>query len=285
MEATQETQPEQGFIRTTLKERGPQLPLGVIGMDRNVHQTFETRRWRMAEEKVLGERREVTEKQGGNMGKYVSVVLSNMCSMMGSYDWKDMKPETPEREAIISQMWMGDVFYAWCWLRLQALGERLPLRPTSPFTGEAFDMVADLGTVEVDIPKSFESTLWTYKLVEPIPFRGKQIKEFLMGPARWASIERLDNPTLGQAKAAIIAAHIYRLPAFKGDDGEMLELPVLESDLDEMGKRDIEGLADAINDHGFGPIMKVDAVCPKTRRPFEAAIDWKYDSFFGSGSQ
>jgi len=179
-------------------------------------------------------------------------------------------------------MWMPDVFYAYCWLRYKAMGHELPLSPQSPYVKDLkFDMIADLRTLEVEVPETLDSLLWDYKLKKPIKIRGHEITDFKMGPQRWANVERMDNADVGAAKAAVIAGCIHRLP----DDHPTKEVAVSEAELDVLGKIDIENLAKQIDDRGAGPIMRVKAICPKTKREFDAPIDWRYDQFFGTGSQ
>jgi hypothetical protein len=274
--------------KTTLAERGPLLPIGILGHDGKRHQDIAVRPWRMKEERALGRRREQNTEAGDNFGKYVSVVLSMMCTKLGTNDWSEMKTDnTSDRELVVSQMWMPDVFYAYCWLRLASLKPTIPMTLISPHApGTKFDFEADIRTLEVVVPSSLDACMWEYTLNDPITLRSKRVTKLVLGPQRWSTVERIDDTSMGTAKATVIASSIHQLPgAFVDAGGRPVDVMILDDELDEMSKLDLETLTDEINKRGVGPILKVDAVCPKTKKPFEAAIDWRFDRFFGIGSQ
>lgn len=260
---------------TTVAAQGPQLPLGTAQ-----GKTVAVRTWRLKEERVLGVRREEEDKR--NMGKYVSIILATMCTSLGGHNWDGPIPEkdTAERELVVGQMWMPDVFYAYVWLRIQAMGKELPMTVTCPkCPGKSeFDWVGDLTTIEVKCPESLEDAMWHYKLHVPITIRGKEVTMFVMGPPRWHHVENVTDTSMGGAKSKVIHAHLHRIPELQ--EGEVA---LAESEMDELVKRDIEGLADAINNNGFGPRMSVDCKCPKGHTINEA-IDWRFDTFFGISS-
>lgn len=240
----------------------------------------------MKEEKILGHRREESESKSTNLGKYVSIVLATMCTRLGSYDWSELKESgTADREIVLSQMWMPDVFYAYCWLRYQAMGPNVPMTLRSPFTGDEFPFTADLRSLEVEIPDSLDACLWKYRLKHPLVIRGKTVTEFTLGPQRWSTIEQMSDVSTGAAKATVISASIRAMDGILDKDGKPVDVPLVDSELDEMTKLDLETLADEINRRTVGPIMKITATCPKKKKTFDATIDWRYDHFFGAGSR
>ena len=268
------------FITKTVGELGAMLPLGPVGQDGTHQRLIDVRRWRMKEEKVLGRRREQDDKQ--NMGKYVSIVLATMCTKLAGHDWNEFKEsDTADRELSVSQMWMGDVFYAYVWLRIKSMGNELPLDLTSPFKPQldSFPFTGDLNTVEVKIPNSLDDCMWTYALKEPFEIRGHMVKKLVMGPARWFNVEQMGDTSSGAAKSTVIHASIHFIPEVQ--EGQ---IALAEEEIEEMGKLDIETIADEINTNGFGPQMQIEAQCPYTKRTFKQPIDWRYDSFFGISS-
>lgn len=265
---------------TTVAELGARMPLGLKSGDGKLHQQLAARSWRLKEERALGHRRE--ELQGENMGRYVSVVLSTMLTRFGDRDWSEWRDkDTTERELVISQLWMPDVFYAYVWLRIQAMGNSLPMGLKCPRCQAKladFDWIGDLSTLEVRVPASVEDALWQYILQDPLTIRTKQVTKMVMAPPRWHHIEAIGDTTVGAAKASVIHASIHQLPEVQ--EGE---IALDESELDEMSKRDVEALADKINDNGYGPRMTLEPICPRGHR-FDVPIDWRYDSFFGISS-
>ena len=116
--ATEVEKTQKSVYTQTIQERGPVLPLGIADSGGNYHQDISVKPWRMKEERELGELRD--QNKDANLAKYVSMVLSTMCTRLGPHDFTNM--EFDHKRLVISQMFMADVFYAYVWLRIQALG-------------------------------------------------------------------------------------------------------------------------------------------------------------------
>lgn len=269
--------------KVTLQEQGPMLPLGVINSDGDYSKDIATKRWRMAEERELGDIRD--KNRDVNVAQFVSMVLATMCTKLGNHDLEKMKPE--ERRAVISQMYMGDVFYAYVWLRMKTLGNELHLNLSCPNCRNKFPFVADLNTIEVDVCDGLDDSLWVYDLKEPFDIRGKQVTSLLLGPARWTSLENMrgvGGMNTGAAKAGVILGSIHGIANWKDDKGKPQKVALAESELDEMVKVDIESITNRIDEHAIGPNMSVEGVCTRCRYNYKLAIDWGYDNFFGDSS-
>lgn len=259
----------------TISQQGPSLPLGITGV-----RDIALRPWRMKEEKELGELREKNRDQ--NMASYVSMVIGSMYTKMGPHVFETMKPE--EKRVHISQMFMADVFYAYVWLRISALGSDMELKIACPFCGKKSQLTADLGTIEVKSVPELAKAAWEYSLKTPFTIRGKQVKSLLLAPPRWDSIESIPaGQTLnaGTAKAAVIRSSIIGL------NGAEEAAPLADHELDEMSKLDIEKLTAGMEAHAVGPMMSLDTECQNVRckSAVKMPIDWNYDSFFSSSSR
>lgn len=258
----------------TIGKRGPRLPLG-IQLRGETFQDIAVRRWRMKEERQLGELRD--EHKDANLAVYVSIVLATMCTRLGPHDFDKMS--LVERRLAISQMYLGDVMYAYVWLRIKSLGSDFHIKFKPPMAKEALDITADLNTVEVAGAESIEAAVWEYELADPIELRGHTVSKFKLGPVRWATMENVDQ--LGQSEnLAVVKEAMLQASIFGTDQHEALHLT--DSDLDELSKLDIERLTTAIDENSIGPIMKIDG--EYRRRPYSARIDWGYDSFFAVSS-
>lgn len=278
-EATKAKDP---FITTTLAERGPVLPIGVLQPDGGVNRSLEVRPWRMKEERELGALKQQAGEEGGTLANYISMVLGYMCPQIGGNRFETN--QVTMAQVKIGQMYMADVFHAYCWLRLQALGHELPFKLKSPNTNKEFEWTADLRTLEVRTIENPEDMYWTYNVKVPFQIRGKTISKMIMGQQFWSSLGMMEpGGNMGAATASIIAASVHRIP-------ELQEGPValVDGDLDEMTKRDIEAISTAIDDHGLGPKMYLevtDPTVPRANKPtFKAPLDWRYDAFFQTSS-
>jgi hypothetical protein len=126
---------------------------------------------------------------------------------------------------------------------------------------------------------SIEPFCFDYELVEPYEARGEEIKGFKIIPPRWSVYEKTTaieefKKGEGQIKQDLIHGCIYGLI---GEDKPRI---IIQEDLDEMGKTDIEKLSNKINDINVGPNMLVEAKCSICKYEFITQINWNYDSFF-----
>jgi len=140
---------------------------------------------------------------------------------------------------------------------------------------------ADLDTLEVSTVEKPEDALWEYKLQDPYEIRGKLVEKFMMGQAKWQSLEGAETGgrfNTGGAKVVMVRACIKSF----NDAGSV---PVMESELDEMSKRDIEGILAGIDDNHVGPDMSIEHVCNRCESQIRTSIDWSHGSFFGASSR
>ncbi len=263
--------------KTTIKELGPNLAVGISDGSGNLAKAISVRPWRFKEEKELGELRD--ENSETNIAQYVSMVLSTMCTQIGNHDFNKLK--FIEKRVSVGQMWMGDVFEAYIWLRIKTLGNLLSLDLKCPNCKKKIEFIVDLLTTEVATVDKLEDSFWEYELKTPITIRGKKITKFLMGPARWIAIENLSSTAdlnTGLAKASVICGSIQKTPEY--------ELGILvQEDLDELEKIDIETLTAQIDKNNVGPDMSVEAKCKRCKTKFVSSINWNYDDFFGVSSR
>lgn len=276
---TKERDPTKAALaKKTVGEIGPNLLLGFPGADGKSGKSIVCRPWRMAEERILGHRRKDNEDR--NMGKYVSIVLAGMCQRLGPASWPSMEGnDILERELVVSQMWVPDVFYAYVWLRIQAMGEELHMKLKCPTCAMDFDWTGDLRTLEVGVPETIEHARFQYTLRDGVDLRGKKITKFVLGPQRWFHIENMGDTTQGAAKGTVITASIHFVPELSETDEIVLE----ETELDGLTKYDLERLCRVIDEESSGPVLKVEPSCPR-KHSFVVPIDWRYDNFFGSSS-
>lgn len=265
-------------VRTVLlKDLGPRLPLGVPDTGGAYRGDLVCKPWTMREEKELGSLRD--SNRDSNMAQYVSMVLATMYERIGPHDFSGMKFD--ERRLRVGQMYMGDVYYAYVWLRLQALGPELGIELTCATCNSKFTFPADLETIEVTTAANLEPFLWPYDLHVPLVIRDKEVRTLGMGPPLWQAIESMTGQggmNAGEAKAVIILGSIVEAEGLGA-------VTLTDSDLDGMVKRDIEQIANLLDEHHLGPDMAVEGSCPRCRRPFKMPMDWGYDSFFGSSSR
>lgn len=267
------------MFKTTLAERGPLLPLGTIDPTTNAwDRTLSLRRWNFKVEKDIGALRD--KSKGVTLAPWISRVLGLICTRIGAHDFAAFKEgEDALKYALMSKMFLGDVFYAYVWLRTKAMGNVLKVSIVCPACDDRYVMDADLNTLEVTCAPDLQACLHEYDLAEPFPVRGKEIRKLLLGPPRWAVLEQdgVTTLNLGTGKQAILRGAIY------GVDGDT-NVKLAENELDEMDKYDIEHATKAIGEKNLGPKMMLEEKCRRCGFEMGIPIDWGYDNFFSSSS-
>jgi hypothetical protein len=263
---------------TTLADLGSSLPVG-LGSGGNLIKSLSTRVWTTRQEKVLAK----FKKPNMNIAQHVAIVLGTMCSEFGNHSWE--MPEKPsdlvERRLAIAQAAMGDVLYAYCYMRREAMGNIIKMNVTCPSCAHKFVFPADLDTLEVVSISHTDALHWTYKMQVPVNIRNKKVSALRMGPTMWQSMEMAAGGVINDAASKIAVLR----GAIIGFDDDPTAIQMTEADLDDFHKRDLEGAVAALNDAFVGPKMALDGDCEKCERPFAHPIDWRYDSFFSSSSR
>lgn len=264
--------------KTTLGERGPVLPVGLRAGDQLVKK-MAIHPWRTREEKLLAK----FKKPHTNIAQHVSMVLGTMCAEFGHHMWSlpERDRELNERRVAIGSAGMGDVFYAYCYLRKEVMGEIVNMNITCPSCAHKWLFPADLNTLEVVTAEHPDALLWEHVLRTPVSIRGKKVSKLRMGQASWNTMEMATAGTINDASAKIAALR----GAIIGFDDDPTLIQAIESDLDELTKYDLESVIAKVDANHVGPKMALDGECPRCQRVFLAPIDWKYDSFFSNSSR
>ncbi len=259
-----------------LKDQGPKLPLGIRDNSDVFHRELVTRPWRMKEERTLGELRD--KNRGANMAEYVSMVLASMYQQIGAMDFNKMKFD--ERRIMVSRMYLGDVMYAYVWLRREALGSTMETEIVCQRCRHRWPFPVDLDTAEVTVAPTLESCFHEYVLQNPFDLRGQKVESITLGPTPWGATEQMGVVGINQGlmKAGIIRGSIHAIAG-------MNNVVLADHELDEMTKRDIEAIAALIDERNPGPDMSIEGLCEKCKGEFKISIDWNYDSFFAVSSQ
>jgi len=255
-------------------ENGSVLPIGIKDSSGQIVRTLESKEWRMKEERELGAA--VKKIKETEIGKYISTVLSVLCTKVGPYDFESIK--MPERSVHISSMWLPDVFFAYLCLRIQSIGNKLELDVTCDKCGTSFPFVADLNTVNIRSVENYEDSLWEYKPVKPFVMRGKEVTKIIFGPSRWAMMEQIGMDSVsnfGTMKATMLSSSIH---AVEGIEGNFVFTP---NDLDDMRKVDIERVTELLDRNSLGPDMSIEDQCANCLQDFRSSITWGAGGFFG----
>jgi hypothetical protein len=278
MNPTSQRKPPE-FKVVPMRQLGATLPVGIFTNGR-YERSFGVRPFRLREEKAIGELR--SRGRGLNTGRLVAEVLSKMCTHIGPYNFEEMKES--ERLLRISQMYLMDVLYVYVYLRVNALGDELPLMITCPNCRHTFKITTHLNDLDIRVlaDQSLSDIGFEYELRDGIVIQEQTHNVLTIGFMPWHAMDVPElegsnglNPAMRDA--AMLKAGIQAI------DGE--PVTVLDRDLDELTLYDKTGLMDAMSESMFGPVLFVQNQCPKCTLDTLQPIDWSYDSFFKRSSQ
>ena len=259
-----------------MKDVGFQMPIGIIGMDGELHKGFAFKPWRLKEEKELGALKE--KLTDATMPTYVSAVLSTMCTRIGPHDFTAI--DSAQKALVITQMYVADVFYLYLKLRTESIGAEMPFELICHHCSKKIKFTGDLGTVSVESVNDIKSLEWEYKLVNPVEIREHKIKMLKLTSLRWNAYEALTekHQNEGELLEFLLSRSIY------GTENTN-EFLLVEGDLDELGKKDYTNLSRKMTENGVGPDMAIETKCPFCKSDLFMRIEWEKNHFFDDSSQ
>jgi hypothetical protein len=262
-------------LKTTLGERGPLLPVG-FDVGGALVKGFVTKSWKTKDERELAK----LKKPRMSMATYIGNVLGQMLSQFGPHSFSP-EAKMAERLVGIGQAYMGDVFYAYMYLRTQVIGSELKMDVTCPTPDCGnFRFVGDLGSTEVICVEEASALDWFHDLRDPIELRKKTVTKFRLRSPLWHSLVSTAAGDFSEMAGKIMAVQSSIVGL--NDDGAMIAIS--DAEMDEVSKFDLESIAARVNDEFVGPKMAIEGKCPKCEREFKAPIDWSYDRFFTTSS-
>jgi hypothetical protein len=257
----------------TLAERGASLPIGQAG----ARWELVARNWTTRYERELSK----SSKGRSNMARRVSLVVATLFKKFGPHVWDD-DTDIEDRKAVLSKMYSADMFYAYCFLRREALGEELKLKIRCGSCRKEFEWLADLDTLEIHSPKEHTDLFWTYTLRNPVDLRGVHVEKFRIGPQRWSMLENNIHDVEKDMGAAKISGVCSSICGFN-DDAKDIELG--PNELDDVSKYDFEYILSELNVRFWGPKMGVELECVECKTELVQMIPWDYNDFFSISSQ
>jgi hypothetical protein len=268
-----------GIDSTTLGERGSVLPIGIETASNEFLRDFEFRRWRMKEEKLLGQYKE--DNPGQTIGEFISHLLGVMLTKLGPHQWND-SVTTAEKQLVISQLYLGDVLYLYSCLRKSALGKDLDAVLQCPNCTLRNERVMDVDDLDVLVLADPEKLIKTVVLEDGLRIFGEVRKTIHVRPPRW---QVMSNPEIVQKENEALRTVALFKDCVCGAEGipEGQPVALLDEDIDEMSKSDIVTLEEAIEDTP-GPRMAIEFDCTRCKVKTLQMIDYRYESFFTKSS-
>jgi len=268
---------EKIVTNTTAADLGNRLPLGFLS-DGVQYRDFEFRPYKTKTERELDEVRR-NKKLHASPIEWAATVLSMMLTRLGPHNVAEMKRD--DVMMMVSSCFMADVLYMLIRLRMIALGSHVKLSVTCARCEHEWKYTIDLDTMDVKVAETPASMSYLHTLHDGIEISGKKYIELVVMPPRWLSLANTRSRRPSDNEVAVLMSSIrHAIPLNPGDP----EMPVPESAIDEMTKRDFEVLKGSFEDESVGPQTVFECECPKCSFRNKAPLDWSWDFFFKSPS-
>lgn len=270
--------PGAGEKLPTLAEVGRRLPIGYVDAAGARHREFDLVPWDWDLEDRLGEL--AADEPDMRMPAYVAEVLGAGLARLGALEFP--KLSRAERRLLIRSMHVPDVFFAYVWVRVGALGRVVVFRDfqCSVCRKSVPEFRGDLGTLEVKA--SEEVPRRVVKLAHGVEFAGKRLTTFTLQPLRWAHVESQGEREMRNAARSKLAMIQQGVAGLEGAPEGPVYLT--ETHLRTMEMVEVNRLVREIDDLGGGLVMEFSGRCPHGAHDFRRGIDWGFGDFFQNSS-
>lgn len=266
--------------RPTLADQGKKLPVGLVAGTKEsgyqLNKRFELIPLTWPIERAIGRYWQKRREQL-SIGEYVGVVLAFTASQIGDADMTKLK--VPERLLFLNQMFIGDVFYMYAYLRLISMGNELNIKGLQcidPECKHRFNYPADISSLEIIGFDKYSDIEHEIVLPDGFEFAGKIRNTLIVRPPLWLV---MGNPQFIQSEQDVFET------SFLSSVVEIDDLPrgaiLTAKDLDQFSKSDIEYARDASESILAGPRWTIEGECPKCQERFFFELDWTFENFFG----
>lgn len=265
---------ERKITRTTFREWGARLPLGIL-KDGQLHRQLAFRDFGYKQEQQVSALK--ASSRGSTVSEFTAGVLGIMLTQLGPYQLDSMNEH--ERRLLITHAWQQDIMYAYLWLRIDAMGEEFKMNLKCPACGHDWRTHIDLLDTDVKVCETPESLTFPHKLKR----RGMQVGDqvywdLILQPPRWASM--LVRESGGEVDQSLSLMHGAIRQLVGMPEGSVVPRAAMET----LHKQDIELLKRTVNDNTPGPELDLESTCPNCRHEVKHGINWAWDFFFTAAS-
>jgi len=262
----------------TIKEWGKKLPIGMVegetltkdfdlkpldwGVERDINRTWDEKGGRG---------------RGTRMTDYLGAILAHTITMLAGEDFQ--KQPVAKRLLILNEMFLGDVFFLYAWLRIQSLGAKFEARNLQcPSCKKHFDQWMDLDTLEINTKSEVKKLERKVTLRDGFQLMGEFRKELVLRPALFKALGTT-SPNQTEVFGSLLRSSVHSIP------GCEYQTTITENEILRLSKYDMALLEDAIDALTGGPRWDLECTCPKCGNGFVYLVDWTYQNFFKHSSR
>jgi hypothetical protein len=267
----------------TLAELGKKLPIGVLdtspGGETKLLKDFNVSRLDWVKEREVADTwKQLGKRPDLSMLDYIPCILAHTVTDIGGMDFK--KHDIEHRMHILSEMFAGDVFYMYAFVRVSSIGPEFQLKDLEcPACSHHIPIFkVDLSTIEVLTRDDPEEITHTVELRDGFTLANELRKKIILQPASFRVMAHSDIEN-----DALFFADVLKstCTSIEGVEGAV----ITEDEISQMSPYDL-ALVRSENDFLAGGIdWSVEITCEKCKRLFTRIIDWRYGSFFALSSR
>lgn len=281
-EEDDEEKTKEGYVKTTVGELGPTLPMGVVvGNPPQLERHFDTKDYYWEEEQELNKIRNKKEGPGQHPGKTVTEVLNFMLTSWGGK--KDFQTtNTKNRRQAVDSAFMTDVLFAYVYLRIQALGSIYTTEVNCAACGHDWTWRTDLNGAEVTVPEKPQDLDKEYKLIKQVKFGDKVYDTVHLRPPPWSAVSHhpMGRSNAGQVKSNLMMAAVRGLSNSKDRKQRAIGM----STHVKLTKLDYEMLVMFVDRQFPSVDLNFQIECESCGAEFLHMMQWNFDFFFSGSS-
>lgn len=261
-------------VLPTIAEYGKRLPVG-IEKDGKLIKDFDLVKLNWAiERKVSGIISSQEWKKRLTIGSYISLLLAHTITSIGDIDISKFSIE--KKLKLFKEMYQGDIFYMYAYLRLLSQGNELTIKDLECInnSNHVFTVVLDVSGIKVSTIESVYELKSTFELKDGIVLDKEARKKFTVTPLKWEAFDIGANMSQAEIIERNFLTSVYEIEGF--NPGVVLS----EHNLDDISKRDMNIIEQNLDMTHTGPVWAAEIKCPKCDHEMYFHINWLFKDFF-----
>ena len=269
-----------------LSELGKQLPIGLLetveeanGQKEVLKKEFDViaTDWNI-ERDVDKTWKKIKQQPGITILDYLVCVLAHTVIKLAGVNFRKHNPD--RRLAVLNNMFAGDIFYMYTYVRIESMGNTFPIEKMEcARCKHVHDFPVDLYSLEVATRKDAAGLYKTIQLRDGFESMGEQRHEITIRPATFFALAHIPDTNEAEMFAALTKDSVVAI------EGMPEGATMTDSDIHQLSKWDMSMINEEIDLVAGGPQWIIEGECPKCNFGFDHEIDWRYSNFFSRSSR
>ncbi len=258
----------------TMQEYGKRLPVGIV-QDDQLLKEFDIDPLNWGREKKISSLMSSQEwKKRITLSNYIGMILAHTVKSVGGVDISKFSIE--KKINLFKEMYQGDVFYMYAYLRLISNGPELTLENIECTNNNEhkFGVVVDVSAMKVVNIENISELKRDFELKDGITLDKEIRKKITIEPSKWNVLSIGANTSEAELMEKTFLNSLIQIEGFSSG----LKFP--EHVLNELTKTDTNIIEENLLMMHTGPVWTADLECPQCGTEMIWSIDWTFKDFF-----